>query len=184
MIKYLKVKGIVSEQEVPIVLYGLKLLLVTLVDLISVVLLAAWCGNFFEGIFFLLGFCPLRLYAGGYHAKTSIRCYFTMLAVYTVFSFFLMIIPTDMYHFIEWIVGIFTFCTIYRFAPIIHENKITHPDEIPRYRRISINICLLALLLLAVGEVIAPANVYGFAFSIGLAVVSFSMMVEVGRQCD
>lgn len=105
-----------------------------------------------------------------------------MLAVYVAFSVFLVLTPIEMYRLFELIAGIFTFCTIYRFAPIIHENKITHPDEMPCYRRISINICLMNLLLLTVSEAIAPANVYGFAFSMGLAVVSFFMMVEVGKQ--
>lgn len=72
MIEYLKEKGLVSEEEAPVVLYGMKSLFMTLVEFISVILLAVWCENPLEGLCFLLGFCPLRLYAGGYHAKTPI----------------------------------------------------------------------------------------------------------------
>lgn len=181
MIDYLKSKGVVSERDVPVVLYGLKLLLITLVEFVSVILLAIWCGNFLEGIFFLLGFCPLRLYTGGYHAKTPTRCYFIMVVVYVIFSFLLVFTPIEMYRIFELIVGIFTFCTIYRFAPIIHENKKTYPDELYRYRRISINICLMDLLLLIVSTLVMPTNVYGFSFSLGIATVSFFIAVVIGK---
>ena len=180
MIDYLKSKGIVSERDVPVVLYGLKLLLITLVEFVSVIVLAIWCGNFWEGIFFLLGFCPLRLYTGGYHAKTPTRCYFIMVVVYVIFSFLLVLIPIEMYRLFELIVGIFTFCTIYRFAPIIHENKMTYPDEL--YRRISINICLMDLLLLIVSTLVMPTNVYGFSFSLGIATVSFFIAVVIVKS--
>lgn len=143
------------------------------------ILLAIWCGNFMEGIFFFLGFCPLRLYTGGYHAKTPTRCYFIMVVVYVIFSFLLVLIPIEMYRLFELIVGIFTFCTIYRFAPIIHENKMTYPDELYRYRRISINICLMDFLLLIVGTLVLPTDIYRFLFSLGIATVSFFIAVVI-----
>ena len=43
----------------------------------------------FLGNIFLLAFIPLRTYAGGYHAKTILRCYIItiVLMVFTLFSF-------------------------------------------------------------------------------------------------
>ncbi len=182
MIDYLKEKGLVSEKEAPVVLYGLKLLFMTLVELIGVILLAVWCGNLLEGLCFLLGFCSLRLYAGGYHAKTPIRCFFMTLAVYMVFSFLLGIIPVERYRFIELITGILTFFVVQRLAPIIHENRIIDSYEIERYRRLSIQICSGDLVLIMISEMVLPANPYIFSFSLGLAMAGFFIMVVLGKE--
>lgn len=182
MIDYLKEKGLVSEEEAPVVLYGMKLLFMTLVEFISVILLAVWCENLLEGLCFLLGFCPLRLYAGGYHAKTPIRCFIMTLAVYMVFSLLLVIIPVGRYQFIELITGIITFFVVVRLAPIIHENRIIDSCEIERYRRLSIQICLSDLVLIMISEMVFPANPYTFSFSLGLAIVCFFTIVVVGKE--
>ena len=182
MIDYLKEKGLVLEEEAPVVLYGLKLFFMTLVELIGVILLAVWCGNLLEGFCFLLGFCSLRLYAGGYHAKTPIRCFFMTLAVYMVFSFLLVIILVDWYQFIELITGILTFFVVERLAPIIHENRIIDSYEIERYRRLSILICLADLVLIMISEMVLPANPYTFSFSLGLAMVGFFIMVALSKD--
>lgn len=182
MIEYLKEKGLVSEEEAPVVLYGMKSLFMTLVEFISVILLAVWCENPLEGLCFLLGFCPLRLYAGGYHAKTPIRCFFMTLAMYMVFSFLLVIIPVERHQFIELITGIITFFVVERLAPIIHENRIIDSCEIERYRRLSIQICLSDLVLIMISEMVLPANLYTFPFSLGLSMVGFFMIVVLGKK--
>jgi accessory gene regulator B len=182
MIDYLKEKGLASEKEAPVVLYGMKLLFMTLVELISVILLAVWYENLLEVFCFLLGFCPLRLYAGGYHAKTPIRCFFMTLAVYMVFSFLLGIIPVERYRFIELITGILTFFAVQRLAPIIHENRIIDSYEIEKYRRLSIQICSGDLVLIMISEMVLPANPYTFSFSLGLAMVVFFIMVVLSKD--
>lgn len=182
MIDYLKEKVIISEEEAPVVLYGMKLLFMTLVEFSSVILLAVWCGNLLEGLCFLLGFCPLRLYAGGYHAKTPIRCFFMTLAVYMVFSFLLGIIPVERYQFIELITGLLTFFVVERLAPIIHENRIIDSYEIEKYWRLSILICSGDLVLIMISEIVLPANPYTFSFSLGLAMVGFFIMVVLSKD--
>lgn len=177
MIDYLKEEGIVSEEEMPIVLYGMKIVLITVVEFISILLLAIWRENILEGLWFLLGFCPLRLYVGGYHSKTPIQCYFMTIAVYMVFSLLLAVIPVEMYRTIELITGVLTFCMVHHFAPIVHENRKINFFEVKRYRCISMKIILIDLLLIVISEAIAPRKIYIFSFSLGLAIVCFFMIV-------
>lgn len=104
------------------------------------------------------------------------------LAMYMVFSFLLVIIPVERHQFIELITGIITFFVVERLAPIIHENRIIDSCEIERYRRLSIQICLSDLVLIMISEMVLPANLYTFPFSLGLSMVGFFMIVVLGKK--
>ena len=66
-------QGIIREEDVPIYRYGLEAMYSSLLELLSILALAALIGNFWQTVLFFAAFIPLRLYAGGYHASTRLR---------------------------------------------------------------------------------------------------------------
>lgn len=65
--------GYQEKQE--IYQYGMMLFLTSLGGIISILLLALFLFNTVDGIVFLLIFCSLRLFSGGYHCKTYLSCF-------------------------------------------------------------------------------------------------------------
>lgn len=62
------------EEEREIYVYGLQIILNTLIS-IGVVLAAGYCSHVFYGtMFFLISYCSIRLYAGGLHASSNEKC--------------------------------------------------------------------------------------------------------------
>lgn len=83
--------GIAEADEEEILVFGLTQGLSMISGILMTLLISALFGCLSEGIIFLILFCPLRVYAGGYHAKTRIRCFcssvFAMIVIFAAVRF-------------------------------------------------------------------------------------------------
>lgn len=66
--------GCISEDEQELYIYGLFMLLSSLIYLILACFLGGILGCVLESIIFYIAFKFIRQYAGGYHASTETRC--------------------------------------------------------------------------------------------------------------
>lgn len=66
---------LITEEEEPIYVYGFELSISTLLSLTSILLLSLIIGHPGYALFFLLFFFTVRLFCGGYHASTYVRCF-------------------------------------------------------------------------------------------------------------
>jgi len=71
----LKVKGIVNNNNLEFIKYGLCQLVHYILFWICQIILYLAFGHLWDGILFLVTFIFLRRYAGGYHADSRIRCF-------------------------------------------------------------------------------------------------------------
>ncbi len=67
--------GIIEQSEKELYCFGLKQLFLFLVNIITSLAIGIICGMLWQSVLFSLAYIPLRRYAGGYHAKTPVRCY-------------------------------------------------------------------------------------------------------------
>ena len=65
--------------------YGLFVCVTNTASILSVLLIGTVLGEFKNTIYFLIGFMPLRLFVGGYHASTPMKCYWYFNVVCTFF---------------------------------------------------------------------------------------------------
>lgn len=84
---------VIDQKDMAIYRYGLEVLLLSLLELTSILLLAFIVGNFIETLVYFMVFIPLRVFAGGYHASTRLRCYLLSLIVYGIFTILLYMSP-------------------------------------------------------------------------------------------
>ena len=56
--------------------YGIQQGMIALLNLGTTMIIGMVFGKLLESILFMAAYIPLRSYAGGYHAKTAVRCYF------------------------------------------------------------------------------------------------------------
>ena len=90
-------QGIIQEEDVNKCRYGLDIFISSVLEIVSILIIAAVIGNFFQTLLFFAAFIPLRVYAGGYHADTKLRCYFVSLAAYGVFTIAMYLLPIKAY---------------------------------------------------------------------------------------
>lgn len=62
--EYLVALRVIDKNDAAIFRYGLEMMLLTIAEVASVLMIAAFVGNFVETFLYFLAFIPLRLFAG------------------------------------------------------------------------------------------------------------------------
>ena len=73
--------GRFMEEDRAVYQFGLEMLFLNLVNLLSAAFIGLFMGQLLECFLFLALFIPLRCHAGGYHAENPLCCYFLSNAV-------------------------------------------------------------------------------------------------------
>ena len=55
-------------------IYGIELLISSAVSTVVIFLIGLLTNTFFESVVFLISFSAIRVYTGGYHSMTYLRC--------------------------------------------------------------------------------------------------------------
>ncbi len=125
-------------------IYGLHQFWVTLLNLATAIAIGLLTGMLCEGILFLAVYIPLRKFAGGYHAKTELRCYVistillctALFSIYSIEHIRIIIAALPLIFFAASIVIVF-------FAPVDNPNKPLDSTEYAVYRKQSRIILIL-----------------------------------------
>lgn len=161
-------KGIVTEADAPIYAYGFEVLFSSLFTFGSIFVLAACFDFFVETLVFFAAFFPLRIYAGGYHASTRVRCYFMSLAMIVIFCGLLVVVPTQWYYILNLIIAGVVIIFIYLWAPVLHKNRYVSSTDVHHYRMISLLICFVDVSILLIGQNLFQEIILFFAFGLGM----------------
>lgn len=143
---WLVVKGVISYDEREIYEYGVFQMIMNTIDTISILILAILFHKVLVVFCYIICFCILRKYAGGYHAKSVLGCY--VLTVSGALMMLLVVcfcnIPLEIMLVVWGIAGII----IVLFAPVQNRNKILDEVEHLVYRRRAIIIWILESMLM------------------------------------
>lgn len=124
-----------TEEERPVYIYGFELLLSTLSSMITIISISIIIGKPSYAMFFLLFFFSLRLFTGGYHAKTYLKCFITTNIIF-IFTIFL----TELVLFIEikWIFSILVIIStavVWIFSPIKNNNHLCSDESYTKNKK-------------------------------------------------
>lgn len=126
--------------------YGVQLLLSTLLNIICIAIISGLAALPFAWIPFLAGFIPLRITAGGFHAKTPLRCFFSFCGSYFIFIAIALRLPESGMQLAILVNSIVTVLAVYLCSPIPAANKPLSDEEIPQKRMLSIVVASVLLL--------------------------------------
>lgn len=173
----LAVQGIISKKDIAVYCYGLEALYSSLLELLTILFLSLFVGNFWQTMLFFAAFIPLRVYAGGYHAKTRLRCYLMSLAVYGFFSVMLLIIPVAWLLPFAWVGSVLSLFIVWLLAPVAHQNHKISLKSRKMYRKTALMICTIEIFIIVLGQSLLQNNTLIFAMMLALLAESFFMVV-------
>ena len=82
MAEYIMERANISKQRKAVFIYGCELTLSTIASVLSIIILSIFLNAIYSSFVFLLVFIGIRLFAGGYHAKTYSHCFLLTNFVY------------------------------------------------------------------------------------------------------
>lgn len=160
-------QDIIESADKELYEYGFNMLLTVSLNIISTIIIGLLFGMVFESIAFLVAYIPLRSYAGGYHARTPLRCYIISLLLIVLILLTLRLIR-------ESVLALFVLSTIgtiicVTISPVEDVNKPLDEAEIKVYRK-------KAMIILAAEIIILIISI--FALMKLAAVISTSLALE------
>lgn len=147
---YFVAQRVIDKNDAAIFRYGLEMMLLTIAEVASILMIAALVGNFVETFLYFLAFIPLRLFAGGYHATTRLRCYLLSLIVYGVFSLCLTIVSVQWFAELSLGAALFSLIIVFVWAPVIHKNKSVSAQDLVSCKKISRFIAVIETTLIII----------------------------------
>lgn len=141
---------VIDRRDMAIYRYGLEVLFLSLLEILSILLIAFFIGNFFESVVYFVVFIPMRLFAGGFHALTRLKCYLLSLFVYGLFTVILKICP----NYIQLELGLCLAClsliAIFFLAPEIQSNREFNQTEYLFFKKVCKKIEIIDIIALMI----------------------------------
>lgn len=157
--------------------YGIELVLNNFIILLSIALISVLTKNIFISLIYVVTYCSIRNYVGGYHCKTHIKCYCTTLSLYLLMLFF--------NYYLSYNRLIVSFCLvaiatpiIYIFTPVNYGNESITEDERKKYRIKSIILITIFLFIYILSNVLHRTEV-SFAIAWAIFIVFLLMLLSL-----
>lgn len=144
---YYSSRGIIARDKQEVYAYGFELLISTILNIAGILIISMYYGSILCAVLFMLAFVPLRLSAGGYHAKHHVSCILGFNTIFLGFVLLLKHIDPDvlsLYSLISVTVSaIFVWC----FAPVEATNKPLKSEQRQHQRTNSIVLASINLVV-------------------------------------
>lgn len=137
----------ILKEDVTLVSFGIVQGLRTVIEIIFVLFIGIIMNVFWQSIIILAAFMPLRMYAGGYHAKTPMQCALKTWLLFFCFLLWLKYVPSHIW--LQIILLLLVGICLWRFAPVEHVNKPLQAYEFKKYRKRAGMVYFLELFLCA-----------------------------------
>lgn len=175
--EYLIDAKIIGEDDKTIIQYGIYGLISTVLNIATILVIGAWCNCILESILFTITFYFLRIYSGGYHAKTPGKCYF--FSVLIAFFNFGMISKLPLKFSTLTLIFMAASVIIFITAPIDSTNKRLDEIEKEVYRKKSRVIICISIILYFIFFFL---KIYPVCWAIGMACANSSILLILGAM--
>lgn len=168
--------SIIKAEDKEVYEYSLEILFSTILNFAAVIIIAVLTRKSLLTLFYLLGFIPLRLIAGGYHADTHFRCFLVLLGTYSAFLAVVAFLPDSFVVLSTIITVLGSIILIFILAPVADKNKPVSVEDQKKFKlksRVAVfaySAVILVLLFLL------PASRIAFSLSLGILFVSLSLL--------
>lgn len=175
-----------SEEEREIVEYGVLQGVVLIIGMVIAIIMGILLKILDKAILFLVCSYYLRIYAGGYHAKTQFRCsIFSAVATFLCFLWLKYVTLSQVIlHALSLVAGVF----VVIFAPIDNENRELEEIEKKVYSKKVKVVVLVESAIYVISVLLKWDSVY-YCINLSMIFVATSMLMgmacrKMRRNCD
>jgi accessory gene regulator B len=189
---YFSSKNAYGLEKIRIYKYGFELLISTVINLLGILFISVLMDAFLGAVFFCAAFVPLRLSAGGYHAKRHWTCISGFMAVFLVFAAFSTYTSTGKTLIYQLTAITTSLILVLLLSPVQAVNKPLKDEQRKRQRKRSIiiacvNLAIVVLIFIfdAVGKSLSLLSFYcsgAFAASLSLLVAALVYKNDLKRN--
>lgn len=174
---------IITSEDREIYVYGLNQGIILLVNILTSLLLGFIFNKSIEVIVFLVAYIPLRSYAGGYHAKTPLRCY--LISIVMILAVIFLTSISFCNELIIIVVTLISALIITSLAPVEYANKPLDKTERKVYKKRTREILTFVV---CVSMIFHFTSLVRLEISVNLAICALVFMLVVqslrNKRCN
>ena len=182
--KKLIANGIIKSEDKELYAYGFHQGLIIIANILTTILVGFIFGMIWQSIVFMMAYIPLRSFAGGFHAKTQLRCYvYSVILTATVLLAVRFILWTN---FTTIGLALALGVIIFTLAPVEDKNKPLDKKEFTVYRKrtrmiLSLEIVVIAFLV-AVGLKAISAVIVISIFTLAVMLIAGKVLRDIFKD--
>jgi len=172
------VQGIIYNEDREVYEYSFEILFSTILSFIVLAVIAVVSNTVMYTTLYMIGFIPLRLIAGGYHAKNHFRCFTLLILTYSLFLVIIKYIAYD--YLIETTVLclLISIIQIFIFSPSEDENKPVTEKETDIFRKRSRYVIIGYTVLVGVMSFFLRDLRFALSITLGNLTVAISLLAS------
>jgi len=169
----------IPDEDKELYIYGIRQGIFMLINIITTFVLGFLLRMFLCSVLYFVVYSTLRIYAGGAHAKTPLRCYIYS----TMLTASVLLLVKYLPHSFWLVFGILMVSSfiVYLVSPVESRNKPLSSKEVELYKR---RVNLLLFFYVAIGVVLLVFQHILFAFTIAVSIGALSFMLLWGRKTE
>ena len=169
--------NVIDENDYELYSYGFETLIAFIVNILVILSIGFIFDKFSQTLLFLVCYCPIRQFTGGYHAENYRNC---LLVFITIFLINITTLHNVMIHNLNNIIIALAFISyigIYFLAPIEHRNNLLSHKERKNYKKIAITLSTPILIFSVIG--INFKTIYEYSLYSSSAVICIFIMLNL-----
>lgn len=166
--------NVIEAEDAEIYIYGINQILVSVLNVSSALIIGLIFGTLLEIAVFMAAYIPLRSFAGGYHARTPLRCYIYSLIMLIIVSIGLKYLHMEMW--VYYAVLLTAVLIVLVLSPVEDKNKPLDDLEYKVYKKRAIIIAAIELIVSIVFKLIGLDSLF-VAVVYSFAVLGFMLII-------
>lgn len=176
--KKLSELDVIDKDKFEIYSYSFEVLISYSVYFVVFLLISLLTKTFFVSLCFLVGFCILRHFAGGYHTSTYLRCHLLFSFTHLLFILLYRIVLHQWYLVSCLFLILFIVLCVFIFAPVDNVNKPFTEKEFKQFRfKSRLYIGLMSTILITASIILHIVQPYIWSFVVGTSFAATSLLV-------
>jgi len=181
VVKILERNNAIAVDNVGVVRYGMELLFFKIIFYVVVLFIGVIANRVLHMVIFMLFFEPLRIYAGGFHAKSRLNCFFISFIMLVAAVSAIRFTPSVYYSLLSAIFTIVFGIIIWLIAPVETDNKTLDETETRVYRKRTRLILLFEIAVIVIGFIFKQ---YWLSYIISLGLLCSGFLLITGYCCN
>lgn len=177
IIEFFVSNDLIKNEDKGIYKYAFNIILSSLIHIATVMIIGLCFNLFIESLVFYFSFIAIRKFAGGYHAKTPVRCYMFSIILYIVSLELIGFICESQYCVIITIIlELFSLVCIFAISSLDSNKHPLNLREKRVYRIISFTSSIVLFLLSWM--LLFELKKIGIAVGLGIILVAFVLLIR------
>lgn len=178
-VNYLYKKNLCSQEEINIVAYGIYVGLELIINIITTIIIGICLNCLYETMLFLISYSLIRSYAGGYHCKKAINCYFCSSLIIIISVLIIKGTPAELLLPITLGLLIFSIPIILKIGPDDSKvRKLDKQEKLYFRKKLIIYLCIEIFVIL----VLLLVGMYYHSYIISIGIFMSAILLIIGRQ--